>query len=186
MSVTRSFVLHFHRSLLKKKSKNTNKTPANVGAAPIQWSCSFSAPHPQPGEGLLGLDGWIGMGLSEQGMPAVLGAGLAWSALSWLLHTSSLGGTRQQPAWFITSISQQDGQLHWFCLQVCFLKPSQWGCLVPVAIVPTIKLQPQRCRLDSLKLLGLLTNFSRAQVFKRFHTAPNPGIPEAATAVAPA
>lgn len=32
-----------------------------------------------------------GDGLSEQGMPAVLGAGLAWSALSWLLHTSPFG-----------------------------------------------------------------------------------------------
>lgn len=80
-----------------------------MGAAPIQRSCSSSAPHPPRGEGLLGLAG-DGMGCQsreclrwwELGWPGVPSLGCCTPHLA--------GGTRQQSAWFITSISQHHGQ----------------------------------------------------------------------------
>lgn len=76
---------------LKKKKAKHKQNPSKRGSCShpveLEFQCSSS-----PAWGGSAGAGWMdGDGFSEQGMPAVLGAGLAWSALSWLLHTSPFG-----------------------------------------------------------------------------------------------
>lgn len=107
------------------KKPNTNKTPANVGAAHI----SSGAVVPV----LLILSagrvcwGWMGMGWDVRAGNACGGgswAGLECPLLAAAHLTLREGPGSSQPGLSLRFPSIMDrGQLHWFCLQICFLKP---------------------------------------------------------------
>lgn len=101
------------------KKENTNKTPENVVAAHIQSSYSYSLLHRAScsssiahSQGSAGAGGWTdGDGFVRAwNASGSAGAGLAWSALSWLLQKPHLLGRKGKERVIVILILQCEGQ----------------------------------------------------------------------------